>query len=86
MLLAAVLVAAPRPCRRCGSPAGSWPRVAVVGVLLLGGGNGLVVLAESPGIAVASGIAALLIATVPLLVVLLRAGLGERPRRPPSSA
>ncbi len=53
---------------------------AAVGVLLLGGGNGLVVLAESPGIAVASGIAALLIATVPLLVVLLRAALGERPR------
>ena len=53
---------------------------AAVGVLLLGGGNGLVVLAESPGVAVASGIAALLIATVPLLVVLLRAALGERPR------
>jgi drug/metabolite transporter (DMT)-like permease len=53
---------------------------AAVGVLLLGGGNGLVVLAESPGFAVASGIAALLIATVPLMVVLLRAGLGERPR------
>lgn len=53
---------------------------AAVGVLLLGGGNGLVVLAESPGIAVASGIAALLIATVPLLVVVIRALLGERLR------
>jgi drug/metabolite transporter (DMT)-like permease len=53
---------------------------AAVGVLLLGGGNGLVVVAESPGIGVPSGIAALLLATVPLLVVVIRAGLGERPR------
>jgi drug/metabolite transporter (DMT)-like permease len=54
---------------------------ALVGVLLLAGGNGLVVLAESgpPGVAVPSGIAALLIATVPLLVVLLRAVTGDRP-------
>ncbi|PWU57163.1 EamA family transporter [Micromonospora sp. S4605] len=55
---------------------------AVVGVLLLAGGNGLVVLAESgpPGVAVPSGIAALLVATVPLLVVLLRSATGDRPR------
>ncbi|MFD6681192.1 MULTISPECIES: EamA family transporter [Micromonospora] len=55
--------------------------VAVVGVLLLAGGNGLVVLAESgpPGVAVPSGIAALLVATVPLLVVLLRSATGDRP-------
>jgi drug/metabolite transporter (DMT)-like permease len=54
---------------------------ALVGVLLLAGGNGLVVLAESgpPGVAVPSGIAALLVATVPLLVVLLRTGAGDRP-------
>ncbi|MEU8332397.1 EamA family transporter [Micromonospora sp. NPDC048839] len=54
---------------------------AFVGVLLLAGGNGLVVLAESgpPGVAVPSGIAALLVATVPLLVVLLRTGTGDRP-------
>ncbi|MFG1838273.1 EamA family transporter [Micromonospora sp. NPDC049175] len=54
---------------------------ALVGVLLLAGGNGLVVLAESgpPGEAVPSGIAALLVATVPLLVVLLRTGTGDRP-------
>ncbi|HEX2772166.1 MAG TPA: EamA family transporter [Micromonosporaceae bacterium] len=57
---------------------------ALVGVLLLTGGNGLVVLAESgpPGTAVPSGIAALLIATVPLLVVVLRAATGDRPRPP----
>jgi drug/metabolite transporter (DMT)-like permease len=55
---------------------------ALVGVLLLTGGNGLVVLAESgpPGVAVPSGIAALLIATVPLLVVVLRAATADRPR------
>ncbi|WP_192580548.1 EamA family transporter [Micromonospora sp. ALFpr18c] len=54
---------------------------ALVGVLLLAGGNGLVVLAESgpPGVALPSGIAALLVATVPLLVVLLRSGTGDRP-------
>ncbi|MFI7606812.1 EamA family transporter [Micromonospora sp. NPDC049366] len=55
---------------------------AVVGVLLLAGGNGLVVLAESgpPEVALPSGIAALLVATVPLLVVLLRSATGDRPR------
>ncbi|MGW1058619.1 EamA family transporter [Micromonospora rubida] len=61
--------------RRLGS-------AALVGVLLLAGGNGLVVLAESgpPGSAVPSGVAALLVATVPLLVVLLRTTVGDRPR------
>ncbi|GAA4577969.1 drug/metabolite exporter YedA [Micromonospora coerulea] len=56
---------------------------ALVGVLLLAGGNGLVVLAESgpAGVAVPSGIAALLVATVPLLVVLLRTLGGDRPGR-----
>ncbi|MER7459055.1 EamA family transporter [Micromonospora sp. NPDC126480] len=54
---------------------------ALIGVLLLAGGNGLVVFAESgpPGVAVPSGIAALLVATVPLLVVLLRSATGDRP-------
>ncbi|MER5605353.1 EamA family transporter [Micromonospora tulbaghiae] len=63
------------PARRVGS-------AALVGVLLLAGGNGLVVLAESgpPGTAVPSGVAALLVATVPLLVVLLRTTGGDRPR------
>ncbi|MEV0153477.1 EamA family transporter [Micromonospora sp. NPDC050686] len=61
--------------RQLGSAAG-------VGVLLLAGGNGLVVLAESgpAGKAVPSGVAALLVATVPLLVVLLRTVTGDRPR------
>ncbi|MFE0702797.1 EamA family transporter [Streptomyces sp. NPDC058872] len=49
---------------------------ALVGLLLVLGGNGLVVLAET---SVPSGLAALLIAAVPIWVVLLRATLGERP-------
>jgi drug/metabolite transporter (DMT)-like permease len=56
---------------------------ALVGTLLLAFGNGGVVLAESlpPGQAVASGVAALLVAAVPLIVVLLRTATGDRPRR-----
>ncbi|MEU4495760.1 EamA family transporter [Streptomyces sp. NPDC023998] len=50
--------------------------VALVGLLLLLGGNGLVVLAET---SVPSGLAALLIAVVPTWVVLLRRSFGERP-------
>lgn len=55
---------------------------ALIGLLLLAGGNGLVVFAESgpAGVAVPSGIAALLVATVPLLVVVLRTLSGDRPR------
>ncbi|WP_175409113.1 EamA family transporter [Streptomyces sp. TRM64462] len=49
---------------------------AVVGLLLLLGGNGLVVLAET---SVPSGLAALLVAVVPAWVVLLRTAYGERP-------
>lgn len=55
--------------RRLGS-------AALVGVLLILGGNGLVNLAETT---VPSGLAALLIAAVPVFVVLLRTAAGERP-------
>ena len=48
----------------------------VVGLLLILGGNGLVVLAET---SIPSGLAALLIAVVPAWVVVLRACSGERP-------
>ena len=51
---------------------------AAVGTLLAAGGNGLVTVAEQE---VPSSLAALLIASVPLWVVLLRARLGERPGR-----
>ncbi len=50
--------------------------VAIVGVLLLLGGNGLVSVGEQR---VASGLAALLIAAVPLWIVLFRALGGDRP-------
>ncbi|MGW0120888.1 EamA family transporter [Streptomyces sp. NPDC003327] len=50
--------------------------VVVVGLLLILGGNGLVVLAET---SVPSGLAALLIAVVPAWVVILKALSGERP-------
>ncbi|MFJ3927995.1 EamA family transporter [Streptomyces sp. NPDC090022] len=48
----------------------------LVGLLLILGGNGLVVLAET---SIPSGLAALLVAAVPMWVVLLRAGGGDRP-------
>lgn len=50
---------------------------AIVGVLLLAGGNGGVSLGERT---VPSGIAALLVAMVPLWVILLRRASGDRPR------
>jgi drug/metabolite transporter (DMT)-like permease len=55
---------------------------ALVGTLLLAGGNGGVVFAEAGvvGGPVPSGVAALLIATVPILVVVFRAVTGDRPR------
>src|SRR3954463_12604042 len=49
-----------------------------VGGMLLVGGNGLVVLAEQH---IASGLAALVIAAVPLWIVLFRSLPGARPRR-----
>ncbi|MFG2749354.1 EamA family transporter [Streptomyces xanthophaeus] len=49
---------------------------ALVGLLLILGGNGLVVLAET---SVPSGLAALLVASVPVWLVVLRAGTGDRP-------
>ncbi|MFF8279492.1 EamA family transporter [Streptomyces lateritius] len=49
---------------------------ALVGLLLLLGGNGLIVLAET---SVPSGLAALLVAVVPAWVVLLKAVFGQRP-------
>ncbi|THA55070.1 EamA family transporter [Streptomyces sp. A1136] len=48
----------------------------LVGLLLILGGNGLVVLGET---SVPSGLAALLIAAVPMWLVMLRAATGDRP-------
>ena len=50
---------------------------ALVGVLLLCGGNGVLAIGEQR---VPSGLAALIIASVPLWIVVLRALLGDRPR------
>ncbi|MBT2442819.1 EamA family transporter [Streptomyces sp. ISL-36] len=49
---------------------------ALVGLLLLLGGNGLIVLAET---SVPSGLAALLVAVVPAWVVVIKAVFGQRP-------
>jgi drug/metabolite transporter (DMT)-like permease len=49
----------------------------VVGLLLLAGGNGLVTVAEERGLP--SGLAALLVAVIPLWGVVLRASTGDRP-------
>ena len=51
---------------------------AFVGACLLFGGNGLLSLAERD---VSSGLAAVLVATLPLVLVVMRRALGERPRR-----
>ena len=51
---------------------------ALAGTLLCFGGNGLVTVAEQE---VPSGLAALIIGAVPLWVVLMRLGEGDRPRR-----
>ena len=50
---------------------------AIIGLLLLAGGNGLVTIAEERGLP--SGLAALLVAVIPLWVVLLRSLTGDRP-------
>ena len=61
------------------APARSYLSAALVGLLLLLGGNGGVMLAESRGLP--SGLTALLIAIVPLFVVLLRLSIRDRPSR-----
>jgi drug/metabolite transporter (DMT)-like permease len=55
--------------------AAQWRNAAVCGVLMLAGGNGLVVLAETR---VPSGLAALLVAVVPLWMIVLRGAIGDR--------
>src|SRR5919204_2058529 len=75
VLLAAVLVikSGPQvlrvPWRRLGT-------TALAGLLLLAGGNGMVGVAEQY---ISTGLAALLVASVPLWLVVFRASTGDRP-------
>jgi drug/metabolite transporter (DMT)-like permease len=57
------------PRRRLGS-------AALVGILLLTGGNGMVAIAEQH---ISTGLAALLVASVPLWLVIFRVATGDRP-------
>jgi drug/metabolite transporter (DMT)-like permease len=76
VLLAAMLAVRGGP-RRLRLPARQAAASALVGVLLLTGGNGLVAVAEQR---VPSGLAALLVATTPLWLVLMRTATGDLPR------
>lgn len=60
-----------------------WRDAAIVGTLMLGGGNGAVVVAEQW---VPSGLAALLVGSVPLWLVLLDAVFGSRVRPTPRAS
>ncbi|GAA4413657.1 drug/metabolite exporter YedA [Actinokineospora soli] len=71
--LLVALVSGPRALRMTWRQFGT---AALVGLLLPAWGNGLVVVAEQH---VASGLAALLVASIPLYVVVMRRALGERP-------
>ncbi len=73
LLLAVLVLAGPGALRMSRAQLGSG---LLIGLLLPAWGNGMVVIAERH---VASGLAALLIASVPLYVVVLRRILGERP-------
>ncbi len=74
-LLLGLVIAAVKPAalRMTRSQAGT---AALSGILLLVGGNGMVVVAEER---ISSGLAALLVSTTPLWVVVLRTLLGDRP-------
>ena len=76
VLLAAGLAARYGPRHLAVSPR-QLGGCAVVGLLLPAGGNGLVTLGESRD--VPAGVAALLIASVPLWVIVLRSTTGDRP-------
>jgi len=70
-----LVVAGPRTFAMTRAQLGT---AALSGLLLPAWGNGLVILAQSQ---VASGLTALLIASVPLYIAVLRALTGDRPRR-----
>lgn len=78
-LIAGALMYAVLRLRGMAAPTrAQWGYSAVMGVLLLGFGNGLVCIAEQT---VSSGLAAVAIASVPLWIGLFSAMRGERPSR-----
>jgi drug/metabolite transporter (DMT)-like permease len=78
--LLAIVIAVARGWRTLHVTWRQCAAAAMVGALLIAGGNGMVVLAESPQVALASGVAALLVALNPLVMVLLGTVTGDRPR------
>lgn len=72
LYLALRLRGTPRPARA------QWRNSAFMGVLLLGGGNGLVCIAEQT---VSSGLAAIAVASAPLWIGLFATLRGQRPNR-----
>ena len=78
-LIAGAILYATMRLKGLPNPTGrEWGGAAVIGILLLGGGNGGVVFAEQW---VSSGMAALVIGTTPLWVALLSGFFGNWPRR-----
>jgi drug/metabolite transporter (DMT)-like permease len=81
--LAGVIIALIMAVRAWRSLRITWAQLggcAVVGLLLLPGGNGLLALSEAPQFGLPSGVAALVFAFNPLLTAVLRAVTGDRPR------
>lgn len=75
--LLAALLASVGGVRRLRATRRQLAGCALLGLLLPAGGNGLVTVGEHRG--VPSGVAALLVATTPLWVIVYRAGSGDRP-------
>jgi len=77
-LLLAAVIAARQDARALRVSPRQLASAALAGTLLLFGGNGLVMVAEQT---VPSGLAALMIAAVPLWIVVIRRVTGDRPSR-----
>jgi drug/metabolite transporter (DMT)-like permease len=76
----ALIIAAVRGPRSLRISGRQLASTVLVGTLLIAGGNGLVVLGESPRYGLPSGLAALLISLSPLIMVLLRVTIRDVPK------